>query len=116
MTSGPFGFNATQDTNTNDDEKTIYLTANPDYYLGKPMVNSFAVHVYNDKDAIINALNNGSVTATAELGGSDSDKVAVTTLVSLLFTEKLPLPEVMLAEPTSPTLNVSEEAESVNGK
>lgn len=78
VTSGPFSFNATQDTNTNDDEKTIYLTANPDYYLGKPMVNSFAVHVYNDKDAIVNALNNGSVTATAELSGSDSDKVAVT--------------------------------------
>ncbi|MBQ3280556.1 hypothetical protein IJG92_02800 [Candidatus Saccharibacteria bacterium] len=79
VTSGPFTFNATQDTNTGDDEKTIYLTANPDYYLGKPMVSSFAVHVYNDKDDIIAALNSGSVTATAELSGEDSDKVAATT-------------------------------------
>lgn len=79
VTSGAFTFNATQDTNTSDDEKTIYLTANPDYYLGKPMVNSFAVHVYNDKEAVINALNTGSVTATAELSGEDSDKVSATT-------------------------------------
>lgn len=79
VTSGAFTFNATQDTNTSDDEKTIYLTANPDYYLGKPMVNSFAVHVYNDKEAVINALNTGSVTATAELSGEDSDKVSAAT-------------------------------------
>jgi ABC-type transport system substrate-binding protein len=39
------------------------------------MINSFAIHVYNDKDAIINALNAGSVTATAELGGEDSSRV-----------------------------------------
>ena len=76
VTSGPFTFNAAQDTNTTDDEKTIYLSANPDYYLGKPMINSFSVHVYNDKDAIISALNNGSVTATAELNGEDADKVS----------------------------------------
>lgn len=79
VTSGPFNFNATQDTNTSDDEKTIYLNANPDYYLGKPMVSSFAVHVYNDKEAVLNALNAGSVTATAELSGEDSDKVAANT-------------------------------------
>lgn len=76
ITSGPFTFNATQDTNTSDDEKTIYLNANPDYYLGKPMINSFAVHVYNDEEAIISALNSGSVTATAELSGEDANKVS----------------------------------------
>lgn len=76
VASGPFTFNAAQDTNTGDDEKTIYLNANPDYYLGKPMINSFSIHVYNDKDAIISALNNGSVTATAELNGEDADKVS----------------------------------------
>ncbi|MBR3269759.1 hypothetical protein IKG07_00685 [Candidatus Saccharibacteria bacterium] len=75
VTSGPFTFNAAQDTNTSDDEKTIYLNANPDYYLGKPMINSFSVHVYNDKDAIVSALNAGSVTATAELSGEDAERV-----------------------------------------
>lgn len=75
VTSGPFNFNAAQDTNTSDDEKTIYLTANQNYYLGKPMINSFAVHVYNDKEAVISALNAGSATATAELSGEDAAKV-----------------------------------------
>ncbi|MDO5480375.1 MAG: ABC transporter substrate-binding protein [Candidatus Saccharibacteria bacterium] len=78
VTSGPFNFNAAQDTNSSDDEKTIYLNANPNYYLGKPMVSSFAIHVYNDKDAIIDALNAGSATATAELAGEDVEKISGT--------------------------------------
>ncbi len=78
ITSGPFNFNAAQDTNSSDDEKTIYLNANPNYYLGKPMVSSFAIHVYNDKDAIIDALNAGSATATAELAGEDVEKISGT--------------------------------------
>lgn len=73
VTSGPFTFNATQNTNVSDDERTIYLSANQNYYLGKPMVNSFAVHVYKDDEDIIGALNAGSVTATAELEGEDAD-------------------------------------------
>lgn len=79
ITSGPFNYNATQDTSSSDDEKTIYLTANQNYYLGKPMVNSFAVHVYNEKEDIINALNAGSATATAEINGEDVDRVASST-------------------------------------
>ncbi|MBQ6409844.1 hypothetical protein IJI18_01135 [Candidatus Saccharibacteria bacterium] len=77
VTSGPFNFNASQDSNSSDDEKTIYLNANSNYYLGKPMVSSFAVHVYNDKDQIISALNAGSATATAELSGEDISKVTL---------------------------------------
>lgn len=79
VTSGPFNFNAAQDTNSTDDEKTIYLNANPNYYLGKPMVSSFAVHVYNDKDEIVAALNAGSATATAELSGDEADDVTTGT-------------------------------------
>ena len=76
ITSGPFVFNAVQNT-TADDERTIYLNANPNYYLGKPMINSFAVHVYNDKDGVIDALNAGSVTATAELSGEEVNSVTL---------------------------------------
>ena len=54
----------------------VYLTANPDYYLGRPMVNSFAVHVYEDKEDIVAALASGEVTATAELQGYDIDLIA----------------------------------------
>lgn len=74
VTSGAFTFNALQSTSKSD-EKVFYLSANPDYYLGRPLLNSFAVHTYNDKEAVIGALNAGTVTATAELAETDRDKV-----------------------------------------
>ena len=74
VTSGAFTFNAIQSTSLSDEE-VVYLTANNNYYLGKPMLNSYAVHTYSDKNGIINALNSNSVTATAELTAVDAEKV-----------------------------------------
>ncbi len=74
VTSGAFSFNASQ-TGTGEDERVYYLSASPNYYLGRPMVSSFAVHTYATKDDVINAINTGSVTATAELSGLDLDKI-----------------------------------------
>ena len=74
VTSGFFTFNATQNSGA-EEERVIYLTANPNYYLGKPMVTTFGVHAYEDKEDLINALNTGSVTATAELSGRESEAV-----------------------------------------
>lgn len=74
VTSGAFSFNATQSNNVVG-EKTYYLSANDNYYLGRPLLNNFAVHTYPDKASIINALNAGTITATAELSESDSEQV-----------------------------------------
>ncbi len=74
VTSGPFMLNAVQG-NSSRDESTVYLTANPHYYKSKPMINSFAIHTYETKDELINAMNSGTVTATAELSGADAEKV-----------------------------------------
>ncbi len=74
VTSGAFTFNAMQTTSTTT-EKVYYLSANQYYYKGISLLNSFAVHTYKDKDAVISALNTGSITATAELTGADKDKV-----------------------------------------
>lgn len=74
VTSGAFAFNATQ-IGVLDDENTIYLSANPYYYLGRPMLNSFSIHAFSTKEKIINAVNSGSVTATAELSGEDAEKI-----------------------------------------
>lgn len=74
VTSGPFSFNAVQNFSFNN-EKTVYLSNNPNYYKGSAMLNSFAVHTFGDHDSIISALNNGSVTATAELSEVDSSKI-----------------------------------------
>lgn len=74
VTSGAFTFNALQ-TTSKTEEEVIYLSANPDYYKGKPLLNSFAIHTYDDKESIISALNAGTVTATAELTEADHDSV-----------------------------------------
>lgn len=79
VTSGAFSFNAVQ-SGTSAEEKIFYLTSNPYYYKGKSTLNSFAIHTYQDKDEIINALNSNTVTATAELDETDKDKVGASFL------------------------------------
>lgn len=74
ITSGAFTFNATQNTSA-EDEKIIYLSANPYYYKGKPLLDSFAIHAYSNKDALIKGLNSGKITATAALTPSESSLV-----------------------------------------
>ena len=70
VTSGAFTFNAMQVSAGGD--KVYYLSSNPEYYMGKTLLNSFAVHVYEAKDEIVQAINAGSVTATAELSALDA--------------------------------------------
>lgn len=74
VTSGAFVFNALQ-TSNNGSEEVYYLSANENYYLGKPLLNTFGVHTYLDKDAVVNAVNGGAVTGTAELSGAEADKI-----------------------------------------
>ena len=74
ITSGPFTFNATQATSKNDEE-VIYLSANPYYYKSHPLLNSFAIHTYDDKASVIAALNSGSVTASAALTEADQNSI-----------------------------------------
>ncbi|MBQ6394047.1 hypothetical protein IJH74_02290 [Candidatus Saccharibacteria bacterium] len=74
VTSGAVSYNATQTINSNG-EKIVYLNPNKSYYKGAPLLDSFAVHAYMTTDDIINAVNAGSVTATADLLPTDSDKI-----------------------------------------
>ncbi len=74
VTSGAFSFNATQ-SGANNTEQVYYLSANPYYYKGKPLLNSFAVHTYTNLDDIVTAINTGAVTATAELSGLDAEEI-----------------------------------------
>ena len=71
VTSGPFSLNAIQTVNTSG-EKIYYLSANPNYYKGEPLISTFAVHIYLDEDSLLAALNAGSITATADLTSSDA--------------------------------------------
>ena len=74
VTSGAFAFNTLQ-TDSRTYGEVVYLSANPDYYKGKALLNSFAVHTYEDKEGVISALNSGTVTATAELTEADRESV-----------------------------------------
>ena len=69
VASGPFILNATQ-TNS-EEESVIYLSPNPNYYQEKPMLSGFAIHTYEDKEAVEKALKTSAVTATAELNNKD---------------------------------------------
>ena len=79
VTSGAFSYNAVQ-AGTTADEKIYYLSASDNYYKGKPMLSSFAVHTYKNKTGIVEALNSGAVTATAELSGADMVLISSTQL------------------------------------
>lgn len=74
VTSGAFNFNAVQSSSSNG-ERVVYLTANENYYLGKPELDSFAVHAYTSKEDIINAISSGLVTATAELSETEAERI-----------------------------------------
>lgn len=74
ISSGPFSFNAVQNVSV-EGEKIVYLTANPYYYQGKPLLDSMAIHAFTQKKDVIAALKSGSVTATASLAPSDGEEV-----------------------------------------
>ena len=87
ITSGPFTYNATQ-TIGNTGEKIVYLAPNKDYYKSAPLLDSFAIHAYTSIDEIINAINLGTVTATAELSPTDSGVFAFLNNRSTVFSNK----------------------------
>lgn len=78
VTSGAFTFNATQTPSAG--EKIIYLSANPHYYKGKPLLNSFAIHTYETKEDLVKDLNAGKITATAALSPADQNLVTSTSI------------------------------------
>lgn len=74
VVSGPFMLNATQ-TTSSENERTVFLSPNPNYFKPAAMLGSFAIHTYETKDEIKKAINSGVVTATAELSGPDAAEI-----------------------------------------
>ena len=74
VTSGAFSFNASQAIGSTG-EKIVYLNRNKNYYKGAPLLDSFTIHAYPTKEEIIAALNNGTVTASAELLPTDASAI-----------------------------------------
>ena len=80
VVSGPFMLNATQVNS--EEESVIYLLPNPNYYKSAPMLSGFAVHTYEDKEAIKKALRTSAVTATAGLSSKDSADLNLSNFVT----------------------------------
>lgn len=78
VTSGAFTLNAVQASE--GDERIVYLSPNENYYRGEVLVSSFAVHTFSDSEKIIDALNSGLITASAELSGAETEKVTSATM------------------------------------
>lgn len=70
VTSGAFSFHAVQSVGAQG-EKIVYLSANPNYYGGKALLDSFTVHAFLSTEEIIEAMQSETVTATAELDPVD---------------------------------------------
>ncbi len=77
--SGPFSYNASQAVGSTG-ESLVYMTANENYYRGRPKIDSFVVHAYLTTDDIKTAIKSGAISATAELLPTDSKEVASKTI------------------------------------
>ena len=74
VTSGPFLLRASQ-VSSDTGNKVIYLSSNPKYFKDEPLLNNFSIHAFTSADDVVTAINNGSITATAELLPTDKKRV-----------------------------------------
>ena len=68
--SGPFTFKVMQ-TLTNQNDKIIHLSANANYYGGRPKLDRFQINTFDQRADILTALKRSEISATAELATSD---------------------------------------------
>lgn len=68
--SGPFAFRLEQKLG-DDGREVLYLGNNESYYRGSPKLNRFQLHVYPNRDAILNALQSGEVNGASDLSAEN---------------------------------------------
>lgn len=73
--SGPFAFRLLQDTDINKGRKIVHLVRNSEYFGGSPKLERLQLDVYEDNAAIVSALNQSAVNASADLSVIDAGKV-----------------------------------------
>ena len=72
--SGPFILKSLQtNTTTSLAKKTVYLSRNDNYFLGKTKLKSFTLKTYEKREDIVSDLNANVVTASAELGDESNE-------------------------------------------
>jgi peptide/nickel transport system substrate-binding protein len=73
--SGPFSLRLLQVISQSNGRKIIHMDANKDYYAGRPQLEHFQMHAYNDDDSITAALRTGEVTAASDVSSEVAEKV-----------------------------------------
>lgn len=68
--SGPFMYRLLQSPNAISDQKVFHMTANPDYYNGKPRLGRYELHAYTDENSLIKAVNAFEVTGAADISSA----------------------------------------------
>lgn len=65
--SGPFSFSLLQAASAVNQQKVAHLVANSDYYRGRPLLNRFEVHAYQDEATIAKALAVNEVNSAVDI-------------------------------------------------
>jgi peptide/nickel transport system substrate-binding protein len=73
--SGPFTLRFIQDLDSQAGRRIIHLAANPQYYKGVPKLERFQLHVYDNSDNIIRALNTSEVNAATDINVADTESI-----------------------------------------
>ena len=73
--SGPFKMLFSQNVDQISGNKVIYMARNDNYYKGFPKLARFQLHIYNDKESIVQALKSNEINAASGLSIKDVDSV-----------------------------------------
>ncbi len=85
--TGPYRF-VESEKNANGNILSIELEANPDYFLGRPYINSFSFYFYENQEALLAAYNKKQVDGIYNIRPEDRQGIAArngTTITSLEF-------------------------------
>ena len=73
--SGPFKFRNLQVLNADQERLVLHMVANEDYYEGKPLLERFQIHTYQDHDQLRKGFLTNEVNAATDLTAGDVDTI-----------------------------------------
>lgn len=73
--SGPFKFRNLQVLNADQERLVLHMVANENYYEGKPLLERFQIHTYQDHDQLRKGFLTNEVNAATDLTAGDVDTI-----------------------------------------
>lgn len=75
--SGPFVFQRLQEADSVSNYRVVHLSANSTYYAGAPKLDRFEIRIYPDENSIVNAMNAGELSGTADVSVTSLHRVTL---------------------------------------